>query len=155
MCPVHGFQVHERTAPYNAAEPARLTLLDRLLRNTALAEGAVEPDATYAALMALPYQLNRNLRVRCNHDAVHGARNGDQIRETRHVLDLSSGWIDGKSFVTGVAELTKNEVSGFSAIPGNASHCDALATKEISYGIRKGWHGLARVRRLIHLKAAV
>jgi hypothetical protein len=132
---INGLAVHERTASYNAVDSSGLTLLNRLLRDAPLAEGTVEPDATDASLDALPHQFDRDLRMRGNDHPVDGAWNGGQVGKTLHALDLQSGRIDGKGFVTGVAQLAEDVVGHLLAASRDASDGDALPTKEISHGV--------------------
>jgi hypothetical protein len=80
--------------------------------------------------------------MRGNDETVNGAWNGDEVGETPHALDFRSGGIDGKSLVTRFAELAEDGVGGPLAASGDAGDCDALPSKEISYGIWKCGHAL-------------
>jgi hypothetical protein len=137
MPSVDGLAVHERTTSDNAVDSPGLTLPNRLLRDAALAEGTVEPDTIDATVQALPHQFDRDLGMRGDDDPIDGAWNGSQVGETAHALDLRSRGIDGKSLVTGIAELAEDGVGRRRAAAGDARNGDALPTKEIRYGIWK------------------
>lgn len=130
--PVDGFEVHERAAPDNVVDTPGLTLPNRLLRDAALAEGTVKPDTTDTTVEALANQLDGDLGMRGNDEPVNGAWDGCEVGETPHALQLWSGGIDGKSLVTGIAELAEDGVGCCLAASGHAGNGDALAAKEIS-----------------------
>lgn len=142
MPDIDRFAVHERTAPDNTVDSPGVTLLNRLLGYAPLTEGTMEPDVIDATVEALPHQLDRNLGMRGNDEAVYGAGNGDEVGETPHALDFWSGGVDGKNLITGVAELAEDGVGRLFAASGHAGDGDALPAKEISYGFWKCGHAL-------------
>src|SRR5512145_3304421 len=79
MAEVHGRAVHERATPDDALDAASLALADGYLGDAAFAEGPVEPDSGNAALAALANDLDRDVRMGGDDDAVDIPRNRSEV----------------------------------------------------------------------------
>jgi hypothetical protein len=76
-----------------------------------------------------------NRRVRDDHDAMHGAGHGTNIRVALLPLDLRGVPVDGDDFMTGFAKPAKDGVGRGRTRPRHAGHDDALPGKEVCYGL--------------------
>ena len=100
MRAINGLAVHQWAASNNAFYAEGLARLDRIVGDAALAERAVKPHLAYAPVPALLYQLCRDIRVRCNNDAVERARNGTKIRIAPSTFDLGCVWVHWEHLVS-------------------------------------------------------
>ena len=74
MPEIHGLAVHQRTATLDAMDTARFAFMDRLWRNAALTERPVKPHLADAECSALTYELNGDVRMGGDYEAVDRAR---------------------------------------------------------------------------------
>ena len=117
MRKVNGLAIHQWATSNDALDAAFLALLNRLVGDTALTKRAVQPHLAHAALATLPYQLNRDTRVRCNQDPVEHARNRTKIGITPRALNLGCFRVDREHLEPGVSQLTMNGVSRLPRLP--------------------------------------
>ncbi len=100
---VHWLAIHERAPPDNALDTPDLTFPDRCVGHTPFAKGAVEPDLVDLTFAALTHQLDRQVGVGGDHDAVNEAGNGSEVGITTCTFDHRGIWIDREYLIPGVA----------------------------------------------------
>jgi hypothetical protein len=79
---------------------------------------------------ALPYNLDRDIGRRCDHDTVKVDRYGCDVAETPYALHLRGLWVDRKHLVPRASQLAEHGVGRLARVPGDAGHGYAPSPKK-------------------------
>src|SRR5215470_10087782 len=93
----------------------------------------MKPYLRYSEIDTLADDLRRHVRMCRDHESLYRLRDRTQIRIRRAAFHLRCIRINGKNFVSGIAQLPVNEIRWLTRIPRDASDCNPPCGKELSY----------------------
>ena len=131
MCKINGLAIHQRAASYDAGDTSARALLRCRRRHAPLAKGAVEPNAPDVPGGGLPNDLLGDVGVRGDDQAIQIAGYAGKVRIALYAFDFGSVGVDGKHFVTGVAQFVVHAVRGGISPARYARDGDTLSAQKI------------------------
>ena len=112
MREIHGLAIHQGAASHDAGYAGVRALLRCRRGHTPLAKGAVEPNAPDVSRDGLPNDLLRDVGVRGDDEAIQIAGYAGKVWIAFCAFDFGCVRVDGKHFVTGVAQFAEDWVRG-------------------------------------------
>jgi hypothetical protein len=148
------FTEHHGTAAGYYRDARLLAELDRRFGNAAFTEGAMHPHHADTSLPALLNDLQRNVRMRGDNNALDPARNRGNIWIAGVALYLGRVWIDGKDLKPFSPELLVDGVGSLCPSPGYTCDCNTLQSQELIDCRSQITHSLTSLRHLTYLSSA-
>jgi len=112
MREINGLTIHQRAASHDARYASARALLRCRRRDAPLAKGAVEPDTPDVPVSGLPNDLLRDAGVRGDDEAIQITGYAGKVRIAFYACDFGGVRVNGKHFVTGVAQFAEHGVRG-------------------------------------------
>lgn len=131
MCEINGLTIHQRAASHDAGYASPRALLRCRRRHTPLAKRPVEPDTPDVSGRGLPNDLLRDAGMRGDDQAIQITGYAGKVRITFYAFDFGSVRVDGKHFVTRVAQFAEHGVRGAISPARDTSDGDTLSAQKV------------------------
>jgi hypothetical protein len=90
----------------------------------------MQPHSAYTAVIALPYDLNRDIWRSRDHDAVRLHWYGCDVAVTPYAFQLRGLWVDRKDLVPTASQLAEHGIGRLARVSGDARHGYASSPKK-------------------------
>jgi len=141
MREIDGLAIHQRASANDAGYAGLSAGLRCGRRHAPLAKGAVEPDTLDVAGGGLAHDLLRDVGVRGDDESIQIAGNAGKVGIALYAFDFGSVWVDGKHFVTGVAEFAEHGVCCGISPARDTSDSNTFSAQKIRNERRQLTHG--------------